>query len=224
MRSTVVEKMPYFIHEGATMAFDPGAGYTSADASLGLLVCELQHRIRNLLTVVQCLVNQTEAATADGYRAALNERIATLSDAYSLIECAGERHISLTELLARTLRPYAVVRKDRIYVAGPDVELEPRLALSLHMIFHELATNASKHGALSTGSGRVEVLWDFLSDGADRRLAVQWSERGGPQACSPKRKGFGLRFIERVLTDAQVEMDFDPAGFVCRFLVGADQA
>ena len=223
MRSTVVERMPYFIHEGAAMAFDAGAGYNSTGASLDLLVGELQHRIRNLLTIVQCLVNQTEAATADGYRAALNERIATLSDAYSLIECAGERHISLTELLARTLRPYAAVRKDRIYVAGPDVELEPRLALSLHMIFHELATNASKHGALSSASGRVEVLWDFLSDGADRRLAVQWSERGGPQARPPKRKGFGLRFIERVLTDTQVEMDFDPAGFVCRFLVGADQ-
>ena len=129
----------------------------------------------------------------------------------------------MSELLARTLRPYAAVRKDRIYVAGPDVELEPRLALSLHMIFHELATNASKHGALSSQSGRVEVLWDFLSDGADRRLAVQWSERGGPQARFPKRKGFGLRFIERVLTDAQVELDFDPAGFVCRILVGADQ-
>ena len=68
------------------------------------------------------------------------------------------------------------------------------------------------------------MLWDFLSDGADRRLAVQWSERGGPQARAPNRKGFGLRFIKRVLTDARVEMDFDPAGFVCRFLVGADQA
>jgi two-component sensor histidine kinase len=92
------------------------------------------------------------------------------------------------------------------------------------MIFHELATNASKHGALSSASGRVEVLWDFLSDGADRRLAVQWSERNGPQARLPKRKGFGLRFIKRVLTGAPVEMDFDPAGFVCRFLVEADRA
>jgi two-component sensor histidine kinase len=224
MYSTVVERMPYIIHEGAAKAFDPDAGYTQTGASLDLLVRELQHRIRNLLTVVQCLVNQTEAATADGYRAALNERIATLSDAYSLIECAGKRHISLTELLARTLKPYAGVRKDRIFVVGPDVALEPRLALSLHMIFHELATNANKHGALSSASGRVEVLWDFLSDGADRKLAVQWSERGGPQTHFPKRKGFGLRLIKRALTDAQVEMDFDPAGVVCRILVGAVQA
>jgi two-component sensor histidine kinase len=219
-----VERMPFIIHEGAAMAFDLDAGYTTTGASLDLLIGELQHRIRNLLSVVQCLVNQTEAATADGYRAALNERIATLSDAYNLIERAGEGHIHLTELLARTLKPYAAARKDRIYVAGPDVELEPRLALSLHMIFHELATNASKHGALSSASGRVEVLWDFLSGGPDRRLALQWSERGGPEARFPKHRGFGLRFIKRALTDAQVEMDFDPAGFVCRILVGAGQA
>jgi two-component sensor histidine kinase len=66
MRSTVVERMPYFIHGGAAMTFDPGAGYSSTGASLDLLVGELQHRTRNLLTVVQSLVNQTEAATADG--------------------------------------------------------------------------------------------------------------------------------------------------------------
>jgi two-component sensor histidine kinase len=224
MRSTVVERMPYIIHEGAAMAFDPDAGYTPTGASLDLLVGELQHRIRNLLTVVQCLVNQTEATTPDGYRAALNDRIAALSDAYSLIEYARERRVSLTELVARTLKLYAAVRKDRVYIAGPHVALEPRPALSLHMIFHELATNAGKHGALSSASGRVEVLWDFLSDGADRRLAVQWSERGGPEVCLPKHEGFGLRLIKRALPDARVEMDFDPAGFVCRILIGADQA
>ena len=203
------------------MAFDHEVGDR---APLDMLVGELQHRIRNLLTVVQCLVSQTEAPTADGYRAALSERIEALSDAYSLIECARGRRISLTELLGRTLKPYAVARKDRIVLAGPYVELEPRLALSLHMIFHELATNASKHGALSSGSGRVEVLWDFLTDSSKWRLAVQWSERGGPEVRLPKHKGFGLRLIERALNDAHVETDFNPDGFVCRILLGFDRA
>ena len=192
------------------------------DVSLELLVRELQHRIRNLLTVVQCFVSNTEASTADDYRVALIARIANLSEAYNLIERARENRISLAELLERTLMPHATFLKDRIVVAGPDIVLEPRLALSLHMIFHELATNASKHGALTSTSGAVEVLWDVRSDGEDHALAVQWREYGGPEVREPRHKGFGLRLISKVLSGAQVEMDFAPAGLLCRLLVEID--
>jgi two-component sensor histidine kinase len=137
--------------------------HSKRDASLELLVRELQRRIRNLLTVVQFSVNNTEAGTADDYRVALMARIVSLSDAYNLIESARENRVFLAELLERTLKPHATFLKDRILVAGPDVVLEPHLALSLHMIFHELATNASKHGALTSTSGAVEVLWEYSS-------------------------------------------------------------
>jgi two-component sensor histidine kinase len=196
--------------------------HSTLDASLELLVRELQHRIRNLLTVVQCFVNNTEARTADDYRVALTARIVNLSEAYNLIESARENRVSLAELFERTLMPHATLLKDRILVAGPDIVLEPRLALSLHMIFHELATNASKHGALTSTSGAVEVLWDVRSDGKDHALAVQWRERGGPEVHKPLHKGFGLRLISKVLSGAQVEMDFAPAGLLCRLLVAID--
>jgi two-component sensor histidine kinase len=196
--------------------------HSKRDASLELLVRELQHRIRNLLTVVQCFVNNTDASTADDYRVALMGRLVNLSDAYNLIESARENRISLTELLERTLMPHATFLRDRIFVAGPDIVLEPRLALSLHMIFHELATNASKHGALTSRSGAVEVLWDVRSDGEDHALAVQWREHGGPEVRKPRHKGFGLRLISKVLSGAQVEMDFAPAGLLCRLLVEID--
>jgi len=196
--------------------------HSKRDASLELLVKELQHRIRNLLTVVQCFVNNTDASTADDYRVALMGRLVNLSDAYNLIESARENRISLAELLERTLMPHATFLKDRILVAGPDIVLEPRLALSLHMIFHELATNASKHGALTSKSGAVEVLWDVRSDGEDHALAVQWREHGGPEVRKPRHKGFGLRLISKVLSGAQVDMDFAPAGLLCRLLVEID--
>jgi two-component sensor histidine kinase len=196
--------------------------HSKRDASLELLVRELQHRIRNLLTVVQCFVNSTEAGTADDYRVALMARIANLSDAYSLIESARENRVSLAELLDRTLKPHVTFLKDRLFAAGPDIVLEPRLALSLHMIFHELATNASKHGALTSTSGAVEVLWDLRSDGEDHALAVQWREHGGPEVHEPRHKGFGLRLISKVLSGAHVEMDFAPAGLLCRLLVKID--
>src|ERR1700754_3762274 len=171
------------------------------DSSLSLVVRELQHRIRNLLTVVQCLVRQTDAPTTDEYRTALSARLANLSDAYNLIERKRFHRISLTALLEQTLKPYAGFRPDRICAGGPDVELEPKLALSLNMAFHELATNASKHGALSARCGRVEALWELVPGATGRTLAMQWRERGGPEVREPDRRGFGLRLITKVLAD-----------------------
>jgi len=217
MRPTISDSF-----ERATAVPRYEVAHSERNASLELLVRELQHRIRNLLTVVQCFVNSTEASTADDYRFALMARIANLSDAYSLIENARENRVSLAELLDRTLKPHVTFLRDRILVAGPDIVLEPRLALSLHMIFHELATNASKHGALAHTSGAVEVLWDVRSDGEDHALAVQWREHGGPEVRKPRHKGFGLRLISKVLSGAQVEMDFAPAGLLCRLLVEID--
>jgi two-component sensor histidine kinase len=192
------------------------------DASPELLVRELQHRIRNLLSVVQCFVINTEAETADDYREALTARLATLSDAYNLIESVREHRVSLAKLLERTLEPHATLLNDRILLAGPDIILEPRFALSLHMIFHELATNASKHGALTSTSGVVEVIWNVLIDGSNQALAVQWREQGGPEVTKPQHKGFGMRLISKALTGAKVDMDFAPAGLVCRLLVEID--
>jgi len=217
MRPTISDSF-----ERATAVPRYEVAHSERNASLELLVRELQHRIRNLLTVVQCFVNSTEASTADDYRFALMARIANLSDAYSLIENARENRVSLAELLDRTLKPHVTFLRDRILVAGPDIVLEPRLALSLHMIFHELATNASKHGALAHTYGAVEVLWDVRSDGEDHALAVQWREHGGPEVRKPRHKGFGLRLISKVLSGAQIEMDFAPAGLLCRLLVEID--
>src|SRR5258708_30336299 len=217
MRPTISESL-----DAASAIHHRDVTHSTRDASLELLVRELQHRIRNLLTVVQCFVNNTEASTADDYRVALIARIVNLSDAYNVIESARENRVSLAELLERTLMPHATFLKDRILVAGPDIVLEPRLALSLHMVFHELATNASKHGALTSTSGAVEELWDIRSNGEDHALTVQWREHGAPERRKTLHKEFVLRLISKVLSGAQVEMDFAPAGLLCRLLIETD--
>ena len=107
MKSTDDGESHCIICEVAAAARDHTIVREQQEASLELLVGELQHRIRNLLTVVQCFISQTEAATADGFRAALTARIVALSHAHNQIEQASNHHISLTELLERTLRPYA---------------------------------------------------------------------------------------------------------------------
>lgn len=190
-----------------------------SDPALSLLVRELQHRIRNLLSVVQCFVIQTDSQTTAQYRAALLSRLSNLSEAYGLIERTKAHRTVLPHLLEMTLKPFAIAEPDRITASGPDVELEPKLSLALHVAFHELATNACKYGALSSNSGQVTVIWEMLSGPAGQMLAVQWSERGGPPVTEPDRKGFGLRLVTKVIPDASVKLTFDKAGLICWMLV-----
>jgi two-component sensor histidine kinase len=221
MRSSDAE---YNLSEDPAAACDHKRPPQPHGPSLNLLVGELHHRIRNLLTVVQSFIDQTDCPTAGEYRAALSARLANLSEAHSLIERTRTQRIPLVELLEQTLKPFATARTHRIHAAGPAIEIEPKLALSLHMVFHELVTNASKHGALTASSGQVEVLWELFPNGAGQTLAVQWRERGGPDVREPDRKGFGLRLVTKVLQDAQVELKFETAGLVCRMLIEIDES
>ncbi len=184
-----------------------------------LVIAELQHRVRNVLSLVQCLANQTQSTTVDGYRRALIARIANLSDAYELVERTKGSPVLLTELMQRTLKPYMSSLEDRIDASGPEVELDPHLALPLHMVFHELATNASKHGAFGALSGRVQIRWELCLNGADQKLALQWVECDGPEVTEPRHVGFGLALLKSVMANATVDLDFAPAGFVCRMLI-----
>jgi two-component sensor histidine kinase len=190
-----------------------------ADPLLAIVVREFRHRILSLLNVVQCFVDNTDGETADHYRLLLSERISHLFDACVALEMAGQEGVSIYRLFERTLMPYAAPPQERIFMSGPDILLEPWLALPLHMIFYELATNACKHGSLMCPSGTVEVIWETVPAIGKQFLAIEWCERGGYGASPPARIGFGLRLIMRILSDAKIKIDFDPAGVVCRLLV-----
>jgi two-component sensor histidine kinase len=186
------------------------------DTTQDFLVAELQHRIRNLVTLVQYLIAHTHSGTVAEYRGALNARISNLAEAYEFIARSNGDPVSLAELLEGTLKPYATVSQDRIRATGPDIDLEPRLGLSLHLIFHELATNACKHGALASSTGRVAIDWSVDSDASNQKLIIQWSESGGPGAHEPQHKGFGLNLVTKILADADVELRFERSGLICR--------
>ena len=187
------------------------------DTAQDLLIAELQHRLRNVLTLVQFLIIRTQSDTLDRYQSALVARMRCLAEAYELIDRCNRDPISLPEVLERTLKPYATVFEGRIHAAGPDVDLEPRLGLALHLVFHELATNACKHGALSSSAGHVEVLSGVDLD--QTSLVIQWSESGGPEVREPQHRGFGLNLLSKILGDAKVELRFKPTGLTCSILV-----
>ncbi|MBR0858299.1 HWE histidine kinase domain-containing protein [Bradyrhizobium liaoningense] len=200
-----------------------GLPVSRCEGSLELLVKELQHRMRNLLTMVQSFVTNTEANTAQDYRTALAARITALAEACAVLDRAGENRPTLAGLLDQTLRPHTMLSRDRIALIGPDLELEPCLALSLHIIFHELATNACKYGALTTAAGTVRVAWESHAELGGCALAIQWRERGGPTVEKPKQKGFGTHLIAGALAGARVELDFAPEGLVCRIAIELSQ-
>jgi two-component sensor histidine kinase len=189
-----------------------------------LLLGELDHRIRNLLMMIEAAVRQTHSTSVDDYRAKLIARITGLHEFYRFTtSCDGV--LGLAELLEQTMRPYSASGA-QVLAAGPDLELEPPLALALHLVFHELAANARKYGALSSPRGHVKIEWKIRQvPGAPRKLAIAWSEHGGPAVQYPQRHGFGSRLIKRAVDGyGGVRIDFNSRGLACFMLIDLERS
>ena len=191
-----------------------------AEEQTGLLLGDLDHRVKNILAVVSAVVTQTLRTnpSPEKFAAAIEGRIGAIARSHSLLsEPAGRGHASLRDLVTTELEPYN--REGRnISISGVDVVLMPKPGLSLAMAIHELASNAAKYGALSTPAGQLTVSWT-VGDLAGDMLSFLWVESGGPPlAGAPAQRGFGTTLIERTLThelDAVVNRDFLSSGLRC---------
>jgi PAS domain S-box-containing protein len=193
---------------------------------LQFLLDELNHRTQNTLATVMGISTQTLHGVADQEVVnAFEGRILALSKAQSLLGRTNWEDVSLHDVLDQILGPFGLNarRASRFSVAGDDVRLRPKTALTLAMVFHELATNALKHGALSTdAAGQIEISWRLEPAPQGQRMRLRWQESGGPLATPPTRKGFGARLIERGLAqelDGEVRLDYDPTGVVCQIVM-----
>ena len=188
-----------------------------AEAERELLIAELNHRVKNTLSIVQGLAHQTFHGTDANStaRKAFEGRLVALALAHNLLTQANWSHAPLSEIANVVLN--AGGGSGRILLSGPPILLPPKEALSITMALHELFTNALKYGALSNDSGRISLEWKRTGDG-DARLELTWRETGGPAVAAPKQRGFGSRLLERTLAydlDGEVSIDFDPEGLVC---------
>ena len=190
-----------------------------ADARQRLLIDELNHRVKNTLATVQSIAMQTarDAPSPGAFAEAFTARIIALSRAHDALTRGNWEGADLREILAQELAPYGA---GRVCLQGGPVRLPPRAALSLGMVFHELATNAAKHGALATPAGQVRVAWTTEPDRetGSRRLRLEWRERGGPAVPPPAHRGFGSRLIEQSVAgelEGEARLDFEPAGLRC---------
>ena len=193
-----------------------------------LLVDELDHRVKNMLGVVQALARQSFRAPGAAVEArAFDARVAALAKAHDILTRAAWRTVSLRDILDETIGAWCG-DDAQFTLAGPMIPIAPKAAVTLSIAVHELCTNAVHHGALSVPEGRVAVDWHVLpghaaSDGQDSRdsLALTWRERGGPDVTAPAAdaRGFGTRMLERALASelgGHVQLCFEREGLECR--------
>jgi len=175
-----------------------------------LLVRESRHRNNNTIAVVQAIVRQSLRDQPEEARK-ISGRIGALAATGDLLIQSEDRFADLEQVLRSELKPHG---RARIALGGPSVQLPPQLAMAAALIFHELATNASKYGALSSSEGRLSVSW--INDRSN--VTITWSEQGGPAVSPPESPGFGIHFIKKIARAAacEVEFEFQPQGVTCR--------
>jgi PAS domain S-box-containing protein len=201
--------------EIAIVALQDISGRKQAEAHQRLLINELSHRAKNLLAIIQSVAQQSfrgDDPTATQL-ARFEGRLGALSAAHGILTRERWEAVPLRRLICDT---FTAVRSDdeRLDLHGPDLMLPPKVAVSLAMAIHELATNALKYGSLSTETGKVTIRWSTENE----RLKVEWKEQGGPVVPIPTNRGFGTRMIERGLAaelGGKVRIHYEPDGVRC---------
>jgi PAS domain S-box-containing protein len=189
-----------------------------ADDRQDLLAREVDHRARNALAVVQSIIRLTRASGIGNFVSAVEGRIQALARAHALLSDARWHSADLGALVAEELAPYRAGDVDKIEINGPKVSLMPHMAQALALALHELATNAAKHGALSSAAGKVRVTWQLRPE----LLTLQWVERGGPRIAPPSSSSFGLKVISTSVDKqlgGKATFDWEPQGMQCQLSI-----
>lgn len=175
-----------------------------------MTVEELAHRLKNKIATIQSIIS-LQLHDSPQTRDAIIGRLMALSATDDLILKTQGQGAHLPEILAAELGPY---QASRIAVEGPVVLLSPKLATTMALLVHELATNSAKYGALSSVTGQVAIRWSL----SGKHLNLEWREKDGPIVATPVHRGFGTRLLSAALEPfgGTVETTFEPTGLICR--------
>ncbi len=188
-----------------------------AETQQMMLVAELNHRVKNILAIVQSVAWQTLAAnpTPSEFKRAFDGRLRAVSLAHDILTQGRRGYVDFEHLVERSLAPYrGGDRGARAEWSGAPLALPPNTVVPLSMVLHELSTNAAKYGAFSVENGRVEIAWRI----ADAKVRFTWIETNGPPIERKVSAGFGSRLISRVVSYDLIgtaALDFSREGFRC---------
>jgi len=178
-----------------------------------LAVDELAHRLKNKIATIQSIIS-FQLRDQPRLRDDIIARLIALSATDDLIMATQGQGARIHDILSTELGAYEV---SRVSLKGPDVFLSAKLAMTMALLVHELATNAAKYGALSSPAGKLFIRWDLSS----RILDLNWCESGGPIVASPSHQGFGLQLISRALDqfNGTAQTTFKSSGLICKIKV-----
>jgi PAS domain S-box-containing protein len=178
---------------------------------LNLLMHEVNHRAKNMLSLVQAISHQTAAKSPRDFLARFAERLQALAANQDLLVRNEWGGIGIAALVRAQLAAFADLIGSRILIHGPKLRLNSAAAQAVGLALHELATNASKYGALSNETGSVEVCWRNDGDA----FSMNWTERGGPPVSVPTQRGFGSTVVSLMAersVQGDVHLDYAPSG------------
>lgn len=190
-----------------------------AEQQILLLMREVNHRSKNMLAVVQAIARQMPSRDPKQFVREFSDRIVGLAASQDLLIESNWQGVRVADLVRSQLSLFRELIGTRIEITGPPVRLQPPAAQAIGMALHELATNASKYGALSEGNGdgKVLVSWHLEGTGEERAFVLVWAEENGPPVKPPERRGFGytimVAMVEKSL-DATVSIDYAPGGLI----------
>jgi PAS domain S-box-containing protein len=192
------------------------SSHRDAERAQRIVINDLNHRMKNLLAVVQAMAMQSfsDDRPVEVSMSAFSSRLRAMARAQDLLLDPSHDELTVHGVIEAAVAPHDP-GDARIVFEGPRLTLEPEAAVSMAMAVHELLTNAAKYGALSTPSGTVTIGWSFAGAPGAGRARLEWKEHGGPPVATPMRRGFGTRFIERVLggpTRGEASVRFEQDG------------
>jgi two-component sensor histidine kinase len=178
-----------------------------------VVVDELGHRVKNKLATIHAILRHELHGHAAIWESVAG-RLRALSVADDFLVSSSEGAVDLKQILTMELGPYGAAN---VTMRGEAIRLFAKLPAVLALVFHELATNAAKYGALSAPGGKLDISW--VQSGGD--IVIEWTESDGPLVTTPSRRGFGSNLIERSLDGfgGSATIDFAPAGVVCRIRI-----
>jgi HAMP domain-containing protein/two-component sensor histidine kinase len=179
------------------------------------LLNEVDHRSKNVLSVVQAIARQTAIASPEEFVTRFSERMQTLASSHDLLVKSRWQGIEIADLTRVQLAHFKDLIGTRIKLDGPSLRLSVPAAQTLGMIIHELATNAAKYGALSNNLGHVDIRWHTHHGEDNDVFTIRWTERGGPSVAAPSHRGFGSTVVKTMAEsslDGDVDLEFAPTG------------
>jgi two-component sensor histidine kinase len=195
-----------------------------------ILLGELQHRVRNMLLNVRALARRTvkSSGSLEDFAPAFDARLLALGRTHDLLTRGAAISIRLEDILRQELKAHGADHGRRVLLSGPDIRLPPKAAQALGMAFHELATNASKHGALRHEGAELRVSWQMVADENENDVLIHWRETGVPIERPPERRGFGSETLEQSLPymlggEANVTFRADGVEWTIRFPQPSDR-